>query len=383
MSYVSSIRLTSFRNYESARIENLEPGIIVLCGPNGAGKTNILEALSLLSPGRGLRGAKLSEMQKRENRESEKIKAPWTVSATVVCSQKAVRIGTGMDPDTEKRVVRINGETMRGQNALTEYISCVWLTPQMDRIFTDSAGSRRRFLDRLVFTFDPGHSGRVSRYENALGQRSKLLREGNTDTSWLSALESQIAETGVAISAARIDYAEKLHKACENLSNKERSGFPKASVSIKGFPEEVLSQKPALEIEEIFRAKLEDSRKEDALTGGASTGPHRSDLTVYYDESLMPAENCSTGEQKALLTGIILAHASLVGEEICLPPLLLLDEIAGHLDEARRSALYRILQDMKYQTWVTGTDEKIFSELKGKAQFFRIDNACIEPGGLS
>ncbi len=388
MSFVSRLQLTNFRNYESLRLGNLSDGIIVLCGANGAGKTNLLEALSLLSPGRGLRGAKLSEMQRisssavsalAKSQGHDKTGISWAISSIIKSPQTEVRIGTGFDPATEKRLVRINGETMRGQNALGEYLSCVWLTPRMDRIFLDSAGGRRRFLDRLVFAFDPGHSGRVSRYENALGRRSKLLREGRRDPKWLSALEAQIAETGVAVAAARLDYIDRLRHACAFVSNDENRYFPRAGVSIAGFVEENLTRIPALDTEELFRSNLEKSRTTDAVTGGAETGPHRSDLEVACSDTGMPAAQCSTGEQKALLTGIIIAHSRLVKADRGDTPMLLLDEVAAHLDEKRRAALFNILQEMKCQVWLTGTDESLFSEIKDDGKFLAVHNSKIIP----
>lgn len=375
MSHVSRLRLTNFRNYETAtfEVEGASGAPVVLTGPNGAGKTNVLEALSLFSPGRGMRSARLSEMQ---NRRSESA-YPWSISAAVSTPCGAVKIGTGMDPASEKRIVRIDGETVRSQNAMTEYLSCVWLTPQMDRIFLDSSGARRRFLDRLVFTFDPGHSGRVTRYENALGQRSKLLREGVHDTRWLSALEAQIAETGVAVAAARADFIERLQKACVSVPADEKTCFPSAGLKVSGKIETELADTPALRVEERFRYELEKSRAADAVTGGASSGPHRSDFIVHHMDSGMHASQCSTGEQKALLTGIVLAHSRLIEAERGSPPLLLLDEVAAHLDEARRAALFGILLNMKCQAWLTGTDRALFSALEGRAGFFSIRNANV------
>ncbi len=377
MSFVSQLKLSNYRNYRSAVLENISGGIVVLSGPNGAGKTNILEALSLLSPGRGLRGAGLAEMQNNAAGEPA-----WAVSATVETgSSGTTKIGTGLDPATGKRLVRINGESQRGQSVLAEYLSCVWLTPQMDRIFLDSAGARRRFLDRLVFTFDPGHSGRVSRYENVLGQRSKLLREGKGDDKWLAALEAQIAETGVAIAAARVDYCERLRHACSSCQGNENGVFPEAVVNISGSLEESLQKGTALAVEEMFRKQLAKMRTGDALAGGAGTGPHRSDFLVFHAGTRAPASQCSTGEQKALLTGMIIAHSRLITAERGMPPILLLDEVAAHLDDCRRRLLYEILSGMNCQVWLTGTDEKIFYGIDKNTQFFEVQDSKIRAGG--
>lgn len=347
----------------------LDSGLIVLHGPNGAGKTNVLEAVSILSPGRGLRGARVLEMQCNQAGEA------WAVSAQVSNEYGSVQLGTGLDPQAEKRVIRINGESARGQNALAEHVACVWLTPQMDRLFLDSARERRKFLDRLVFAFDPGHSGRVTRYENAMRQRSKLLQDGKGEPAWLEGLEAQMAETGVAIAAARLDFIQRLQSACDS-ANAEH--FPLSRLSAKGTVEELLHSAPALEVEDMFRYQLSESRGVDMLTGGAATGPHKSDLAVTYAEKDMAADQCSTGEQKALLIGIVLAHARLIAAERGAPPILLLDEVAAHLDEHRRGALYDLLGDLGGQVWLTGTDYSLFETIAGQAQFFAIENSAVK-----
>ncbi len=369
MSYISSLKLHNFRCYSAAALSDLAAGFVVLHGPNGAGKTNVLEALSLLSPGRGLRGARVMEMQCQQQAAQ-----PWAVAAALETSYGTVQLGTGLDPQTEKRTIRINGATARGQNALAEHLACVWLTPQMDRIFIDAAGDRRRFLDRLVFAFDPGHSGRVTRYENALRQRSKLLQDGKGEPAWLESLEAQMAETGVAIAAARLEFVQRLQKASEAHRNDH---FPLAQLTAKGTVEELLQNSPALEVEEMFRYQLSESRGVDMLTGGAATGPHKSDLAVKMAAKNMKADQCSTGEQKALLIGIILAHARLIAAERGSPPILLLDEVAAHLDENRRAALYEILESLGGQVWLTGTDRSLFSAIENTAQMFEVREAQI------
>ncbi|MEM7651401.1 MAG: DNA replication/repair protein RecF, partial [Pseudomonadota bacterium] len=360
MTFLASLKLHNFRCYESAVLEELSSGLLVLHGPNGAGKTNVLEAVSMLSPGRGLRGAKNLEIQCQSQGQ------PWAVAGSIQTPYGPVQLGTGLDAQTEKRLIRVNGENARGQNALAEHLACVWLTPQMDRLFLDSSSHRRRFLDRLVFAFDPGHSGRVTRYENAMRQRSKLLQgDAPAEESWLAGLEAQMAETGCAIAAARLDFVERLQAAC---NESETELFPMARLRAVGTIEELLTRSSALEAEEMFAYQLRESRAQDAQRGGAASGPHKSDLYVEYASKNMAADQCSTGEQKALLIGIIMAHAKLIAAERGAPPILLLDEVAAHLDEKRRGALYDVLINMGGQVWLTGTDENLFTAIEGRAQ---------------
>ena len=355
-------------------MDGLSAGLIVLYGPNGAGKTNVLEALSLLSPGRGLRAAKNLEIQCQTVSPGEG--TPWAVSASLQTDYGPVQLGTGLDAETEKRIVRINGENVRAQTSLAEHVACVWLTPQMDRLFLDSSSQRRRFLDRLIFAFDPGHSGRVSRYENAMRQRSKLLQSGDADPAWLDGLEAQMAETACAIGAARLEFTERLQAAC---NSSETQHFPLAHLKAAGTIEELLVNVSALEVEEMFKYQLQQSRPKDGLTGGATSGPHKSDLSVRYASKNMPADQCSTGEQKALLIGIILAHAKLIAAERGVPPILLLDEVAAHLDATRRGALYDLLSDLGGQVWLTGTDTNLFTAIEGRARFFEVRDAVVKP----
>jgi len=371
LSYVQNLQLHNFRCYDSAKMDGIESGLIVLSGPNGAGKTNILEAVSLLSPGRGLRSATNDEIQKKDKSTS------WAIASHVETGGVVVQIGTGLEEGGSKRSVRINGANAKNQMALSDYLSCIWLTPQMDRLFIDSSGGRRRFFDKLIFAFDPGHAGRVTRYENAMSQRSKLLREGKGDPSWLLALESQMAETGIAIAAARLDFAARLQTACDMAHEREETFFPKAALHLSGTIEELLSKSPAVEVEEMFLYQLKQSRTRDAETGGAATGPHKGDLLVRYAAKDMPADQCSTGEQKALLIGIILAHARLMRAERGAPPILLLDEVAAHLDENRRAALFDLLCELGGQVWMTGTDESHFSAAGKRAQFWGVNHAEI------
>lgn len=372
MSYLTQINLQHFRCYEHTRLEGLSSGLIVLCGLNGAGKTNILEAVSIITPGRGLRSVKATEMQRYDSSQ------PWGISAKVMGSGGDVTLGTGLNPDNDRRIVKINGVIAKSQTALSDYLSCLWLTPQMDRLFLEGASGRRRFLDRMIFAFDPGHSGRVTRYENAMRQRSKLLQEESYDQSWLKSLESQMAETGIAIAAARLDFIERLENSGMQASQEEENYFPKARIEAKGTIEELLQKSPAVEVEQMFSYQLEQSREKDSQTGGAATGPHKSDMDVTYTTKNVKAAHCSTGEQKALLIGIILAHGRMVTAEKGAPPVLLLDEIAAHLDENRRMALFERLEGLGGQVWMTGTDPVLFESIRQKAQFFDVESAQIK-----
>ena len=375
MTYLKALQLSSFRNYATSDLSGLSGGPVVLCGANGAGKTNVLEAISFLSPGRGLRTAKISEIQ---NRDTEMTAAPWSVSALIESAYGPVRIGTGRDGAEDKRIIRINGEAAKGgQAAMTEYVSVIWLTPQMDRLFADAATGRRKFLDRMVFAFDPGHSGRTTRYENAMRQRSKLLQIGNTDPAWLDGLEATMAETGVAIAAARQDFIRRLQQAVDRTPAAIQAHFPRAIMGLRGTVEELVRRVPALEVEEMLRYQLKASRMQDSQTGGAATGPHKSDLLVQYDAKTMPADQCSTGEQKALLVGMVLAHARMIGAERGAPPVLLLDEVAAHLDEDRRAMLYKILLDLKVQVFMTGTDLALFEPLSQDGHFLNVASGNI------
>lgn len=375
MPAITRLTLTRFRNYRSARLD-VDAGVIVLTGANGAGKTNLLEALSFLSPGRGLRRARLDEVEIADKSD----RPGWAVAATLGTETGPLEIGTGRDVSTgkERRLVRIDGHPARSQTALSEHLSMVWLTPQMDRLFTEGASGRRRFLDRLVFGFDPGHAGRISRFEHALRERARLLRDGRFDPAWLDALEDQMATAGVAISAARREVSERLTAACALGSGP----FPRAALTVAGDLDDELRQSPALPVEDRLRARLNRSRRADAESGSAAAGPHRSDLLVQFvkgDDLAIPAATCSTGEQKALLLAIVLANARLLAALPSGPPLLLLDEVAAHLDEFRRAALYQELAGLGGQAWLTGTDEAMFSPLTGGAAFFRVDGGRVLP----
>jgi DNA replication and repair protein RecF len=367
---VTRLAVTDFRNYRTVRLE-LDAGLVVLTGPNGAGKTNLLEAVSLLSPGRGLRNARLGEFDRRADADAT---AEWAIAATVESLRGEVRIGTGRDPaGSERRVVKIDGENARGQAVLGEVIGLTWLTPQMDRLFIEGPSARRRLLDRLVLGLDPAHAARVAAYEHAMRERSRLLRDGPADPVWLDALDETMAAQGVAIAAARRDAVERLDRACAEAEG----SFPRARLALAGTVEAWLNELPALAAEERFKAALKQARTADALSGGASVGPHRSDLAVSYAETGIPAESLSTGEQKALLISIVLAHARLQRETRGEPPLLLLDEVAAHLDAARREALFDELLSLECQVWLTGTDAALFAPLKPAARFLAVSGGAL------
>lgn len=369
MTALTSIQLRNFRSYRDLALTQLPSKFVVLTGPNGAGKTNLLEAVSLLSPGKGLRGADLRDLQ-----NLALTSPPWSVSARVVTLYGDLAIGTGKDPVKDRRIVRIQGETAKSQTALSEYFSCLWLTPQMDRLFLDAASARRRFLDRMIFAYDPAHAGRITRYDNSLSQRSRLLKEGRAEPAWIDSLEQQMAEAGMAVAAARVDFVGRLQAACHRRGGQD---FPVADLALSGFLEDRLQTMPALQAEEQFLAALRASRPHDAVNGGAGSGVHRTDLRVRYHAKHMDAEHCSTGEQKALLIGLVLSHAELLQAEKNSSTILLLDEVAAHLDETRRAALFSTLARTGGQVWLTGTDENLFAAIPDRTAFYHAGNGLI------
>src|SRR5262249_31207304 len=369
---VTRLVLTNFRNYRSARLD-LDSGPIVLTGPNGAGKTNLLEAISLLSPGRGLRRARLAEID-RCDATAEAANSGWAVAATVATSRGPVRTGTGREADGgERGVIRIDGEPARTQAALAEWLGVLWLTPQMDRLFLEGPGARRRFLDRLVLGLDPAHASRVAAYEQGLRERSRLLRDGPADAGWLAALEELIPEQGIAVAAGRPDTVQRLDRACTQVEGP----FPRARLTLVGTVEGWLEEMPALAAEAKFTAALAANQERDGQSGGAAIGPHRSDLAVSLAEKGIAAEFASTGEQKALLIAILLAHAALQRAMRGEPPLLLLDEIVAHLDASRRAALFDSLACLDSEVWLTGTDAALFAPLRGHAQFLSVQDGTL------
>ena len=370
-SYLSKLTLTNFRNYAALSLE-LAPGAVVLSGDNGAGKTNLLEAISLLTPGRGLRRAPYADVA-REGGDGG-----FALHARIEGPEGQVEIGTGIsggDAGEGGRKVRINGAPARSAEDMLEWLRVVWLTPAMDGLFPGPAADRRRFLDRLVLAIDPGHGQRALDYEKAMRGRNRLLTEGSRDGAWFDAIETQMAETGVAIAAARAELVRLLAAMIDRLPG---SGpFPQADISLAGDLEGALGGAPAVDVEERYRAALANGRERDRAAGRTLDGPHRSDLVVRHRPKSMPAELCSTGEQKALLVGIVLSHARLTGEMSGLTPILLLDEIAAHLDAGRRTALFSILEELNCQAFMTGTDAALFSSLEGRAQFLTVDHGSV------
>lgn len=372
--YISKLTLTNFRNYAALSID-LGPGAVVFSGDNGAGKTNLLEAISLLTPGRGLRRAPYGDVAREGGGGG------FALHARLDGPQGEVEIGTGISGGDAAgeggRRVRINGATARSTEDMLEWLRVVWLTPAMDGLFTGPAGDRRRFLDRLVLAIDPGHGQRALDYEKAMRGRNRLLAEGSRDGAWFDAIEMQMAETGVAIAAARAELARLLAAMINRLP--DAGPFPQADISLSGDLEGEVGVAPAVDVEERFRRSLAGGRDRDRAAGRTLDGPHRSDLVVRHRPKAMPAELCSTGEQKALLVGIVLSHARLTGEMSGMTPILLLDEIAAHLDSGRRAALFSILEELNCQAFMTGTDAALFSSLAGRAQFLTVDHGAVAP----
>ena len=383
--WVERITLTNFRNYAKATLE-AGPEPVVLAGANGAGKTNFLEAVSLLAPGQGLRRAVFTDLASANGDGS------WAVAARVHTHLGGVEIGTGLAPgalsETSRgsgrpagRIVRIDGATKGGSGALGEYVELVWVTPAMDGLFTGPASERRRFLDRLILCFDPAHAKLAGRFERAMQSRNRLLADGVRDAAQFSGLELILAESGVALAAARMEAVAALRDiVMERRERDAASPFPWSEIAIDGALEIDLAARPAVDVEDSYARRLQQNRERDRAAGRTLEGPHRSDLTVGHGPNAMAARLCSTGEQKALLLGLVLAHAELVASRRSgLAPLLLLDEITAHLDEHRRAALFTEILRLKCQAWMTGTDAEAFAPLGGKARILRIENGRVLP----
>ncbi|WP_374633039.1 DNA replication/repair protein RecF [Ferrovibrio sp.] len=377
-----SLSLRDFRNHRALSLK-LSGRPVVLTGPNGAGKTNILEAISFLSPGRGMRRARLSEPCCEGGEGIPKAQS-WVVHAEVQTLHGPIAIGTGLaetadgEEGGERRALRINGEPAASANLLAEYLDLVWLTPQMDRLFVDGLSTRRRFMDRLVYGLESGHARQVTAYEKAMRERNRLLKNGyGADPAWLGALEARMAEHGLAIAAARRAALVRIEAGME-LEN-AASVFPRARLAARGLLETWLEDMPALAAEEKFRDLLAERRGIDREAGAATEGPHRSDLSVWHRDRDRAAEGCSTGEQKALLIAITLANARLIRERKGAAPLLLLDEVSAHLDATRRAALYAEILDLGGQAWLTGTDPELFHGLGARAEFFSVADGAVSP----
>lgn len=380
---VVRLALSDFRCYENLNL-HADPRPAVLTGANGAGKTNILEAISFLAPGRGLRRARMQDVTRSDNTlDASSGILRWAVATTLETSTGKIKIGTGFEKvgngeDGGRRVVRLNDSDAPSHGTLSEVLAIVWLLPEMDRLFTESAEARRRFLDRLVAAFDPKHSTRLNNYSQAMRERTRLLRDDrdglkDADMAWVSALEQHMVESGIALAAARWNFVNRLSSACKLVVG----SFPAAGLSLIGDVETWLDQCAALEVEDRFRIALSESRAADREAGRALVGPHRSDIAVTHLTKKQPAAVCSTGEQKALLISIVLAHARLVALDRGAPPLLLMDEIVAHLDAERRSALFDEICSIGAQAWMTGTDKTLFNDLGNRAQYFHVDNATV------
>jgi DNA replication and repair protein RecF len=368
---VRRIVLADFRCYAELRLE-AEAAPVVLAGPNGAGKTALLEALSLLAPGRGLRRAALGDLARRA--PGAAAAGPWSVAARIETAAGEASVGTGQDPaGGERRVLRIDGQPVRGQKALADLLAVAWATPEQDRLFLDGPSARRRFLDRLVLGFAPGHAAELAAYEHCQRERARLLAGGSGDAAWLAALEDGMARHGIAVAAARRAVVARLDAAAAETTGP----FPAARLALAGATDALLDTMPALAAEERLRAALAGSRALDAAQGGTAHGPHRSDLEVRFARKGIAAAEGSTGEQKAMVLSIVLANARALAAERGRPPLLLLDEVVAHLDRARRAAFADEVVALGAQVWLTGTDDEFFHGLRGRAQFFRILDSSV------
>ncbi|SMF38362.1 DNA replication and repair protein RecF [Xaviernesmea oryzae] len=370
---LSRLKLTDFRNYAEAALA-LDGQHVVLTGENGAGKTNLLEAVSFLSPGRGLRRAVLTDVTRVG------AAGGFSIFADVDGMEGEVSIGTGTEPgdgENVTRKLRINGTTAKSTEELSDHLSVLWLTPAMDGLFTGPSSDRRRFLDRLVLSLDPAHGRRASDFERAMRSRNKLLSDGRFDPAWLTAIEAQMAGLGIAMAAARQEMLGLLRTL--SAGSGETTPFPTPVLALQGFMDGLMDR-PAADLEEDYLEMLRNGRNRDAAAGRTLDGPHRSDLLVRHREKNMEAARCSTGEQKALLIGLVLAHARLTADMTGYAPILLLDEIAAHLDEGRRAALFDLVHGLGGQSFMTGTDRGMFSALADRAQFFTVAHGSVEDG---
>ena len=367
------LSLTDFRSYDRAEIA-LEGGPVVLFGPNGAGKTNLLEAVSYLAPGKGLRGATAAEAGRRLPDEPQG--RPWAVATVIETDDGEVRLGTGTE-GAARRVVRLDGESVPPAR-LSDVVRLVWLTPQQDRLFLEGGTERRRFLDRLTFAAEPGHAGACAAYEKALRERTRLLTDGPRDPACLDALEARLGEAGAAIMLAR---SRTLRALQAEIAGRAARPFPLAELALTGefgaAPEDAAFDT----LLDAVAAAMRRSRERDSIAGRALSGPHRADLAVLHREKNRPAAESSTGEQKALILNIVLAQAARLSRDLLAPnPIVLLDEVAAHLDANRRVALFDEISALRLQAFLTGTDEALFAGLRGRAQFLRVDGGRLTTG---
>ncbi|MFZ5733349.1 MAG: DNA replication/repair protein RecF [Pseudomonadota bacterium] len=374
VSRIQRLSLTHFRSYRAASVRT-DADLVVLAGPNGAGKTNCLEAISFLSPGRGLRRATLDDVADNEGDGS------WAVSAEVEGALGLATLGTGIDPPasdaaTNTRRCRIDREPVSSAAHFGDHLRMVWLTPAMDGLFTGAASERRRFFDRLVLAIDSEHNGRVSALERSLRSRNRLLEDRNFDTHWCDAIERETAELAVAVAAARGETVKRLSATL--AARAATSPFPAARIALDGWMENALLTLSATDVEDRYRERLRENRARDAAAGRTLDGPHLTDLDVIYAPKNSPARDASTGEQKALLIGLVIAHAGLVTEMTGITPLLLLDEVVAHLDPDRRTALFDALAQLGAQVWMTGADPAAFAGVAQTAEIFRVEAGQIE-----
>jgi DNA replication and repair protein RecF len=374
--FIRRLTLSNFRSYHAAQVRLDRPGPIVLTGANGAGKTNLIEAISLLAPGRGLRRATMEELAFSEG------DGAWAISAEIESMLGLATLGTGIDPPAGEesaptRKCRIDRESVRSATAFADHLRVVWLTPAMDPLFNGPASERRRFLDRLVLAVDAQHSSRVAALERSLRSRNRLLEDPSGDSHWLDAVEHETAEVAVAVAAGRAETAKRLSAALEASRDNARE-FPQAQIALQGWMEQLLPDHSAIEVEDRYRALLKDSRIRDAAAGRTLEGPHLSDLVVTHASKNIPAADASTGEQKALLIRLVLAHAGLIKQMTGFAPLLLLDEVIAHLDPSRRAALYDALSLLGAQVWMTGADPAAFGDVVGRAQVFLVRSGVVE-----
>jgi DNA replication and repair protein RecF len=375
--WVERLILTGFRNYAALALE-LGPEPVVLAGANGSGKTNLIEAVSLLAPGQGLRRAPFPDLARAGGDGS------WSVAARMHTALGAVDIGTGITGSTGNgersgRIVRIDGEPQSGSGALADYVEMVWLTPASDGLFTGPASERRRFLDRLILCFDAAHAKLSGRFERAMQSRNRLLSDGVREAARFDGLERIMAESGTAIAAARNEAITALSGVIgQRRSREPDSPFPWCRIMVEGTLERDLMTSPAVDVEEAYVRTLAGARERDRAAGRTLDGPHRSDLVAGHGPKSMPAHLCSTGEQKALLLGLVLAHAELIASrQEGLSPILLLDEVTAHLDAHRREALFAELLHLGCQAWLTGTDSIAFAPLEGYARLFEVEDGKV------
>ncbi|HYV72043.1 MAG TPA: DNA replication/repair protein RecF [Pseudolabrys sp.] len=375
--FIRRLRLTNFRSYHAAQVALDRAGPVVLTGANGAGKTNLIEAISLLAPGRGLRRATMEELAFTEG------DGAWAVSAEIEGMLGLATLGTGTEPPANEeaaptRRCRIDRESVGSATAFADHLRVVWLTPAMDPLFNGPASERRRFLDRLVLAVDAQHSSRVAALERSLRSRNRLLEDSPGDSHWLDAIEHETAEIAVAVAAGRAETVNRLSAALA-AARAQAPEFPQAEMELQGWMEQLLSDHRAVEIEDRYRALLRENRVRDAAAGRTLDGPHLSDLAVRHASKNIPAADASTGEQKALLIRLVLAHAGLIKQMTGFAPLLLLDEVVAHLDPARRVALYDALSSLGAQVWMTGADPVAFGDIIGRAQVFIVRSGTVEP----